>query len=71
MWRMQGWQLQASNDMQKWIILDKRYYEGINFGSQCWAIRDDVQQVYPQGFSAFRIVQTHANSNLTHNLCIS
>lgn len=53
---MQGWQLQASTDMQKWIILDKRQYEGINIGSQCWGIREDVSKVYPEGFSSFRIV---------------
>ena len=57
--------------MQKWVILDKRFYEGILVGVQCWAIRDDVLTVYPNGFAAYRIVQTHANSNGTHNMCIN
>lgn len=59
--------------MQRWIILDKRdvSHEVVRGGTQCWGIREDVANVYPSGFSCFRIVQTKENSAMTHNLSIT
>ena len=40
-------------------------------GIQGFAIRDDTLTKYPEGFSAFRVVQTQNNSINTHNLSIT
>ena len=59
--------------MQRWIILDKRdvSHDVVRGGTQCLGIREDVANVYPSGFSCFRIVQTKENSAMTHNLSIT
>ena len=67
---MSSWQLQASNDMKKWVILDKRDFSAqaeagsdeCLSGVQCWGIRADTNKVYPDGFTAFRVQQVTANS---------
>lgn len=73
MWQMTSWQLQASSDMKKWVILDKRVVEPSEAlsGVQCWAIREDTAETYPEGFSAFRVVQNAMNTKGTHNLSIT
>jgi len=69
---MTSWQLQASNDMKKWVILDKRDFSSEQpSGVQCWGIRADTQKVYPDGFTAFRVQQVTANSRARHNLSIT
>jgi hypothetical protein len=68
---MSGWQLQASIDLQKWVILDKREVFQEMVGIQGFAIREDTMTKYPEGFSAFRVVQTQNNSINTHNLSIT
>jgi hypothetical protein len=55
LWQMCSWQLQASNDLKTWVILDKREFEEEQAGLCCWGIREDVKEVYPDGFNSFRI----------------